>query len=150
MKFLKTNNEETNIMLKQVIRKVDDDIIEKLAYSCLNITRSDDEREIYHKNYQTKYPIKNLSYKESALENYLFSIEEKAWSNLRTNCQGDYYRWIFINEYEFGKIYFRYYFAPNPSNLHEIVRLLTKEFVSQNIPVEFKYQLDKKCMLAIE
>jgi hypothetical protein len=40
-----------------------------------------------------------------------------------------------------GDISYRFYIAPNPENMHEIVKKLVETFSAENVPVRFKYQL---------
>ena len=61
--------------------------------------------------------------------------------NVITKNQNKEYKWVIVNEKNIGETSHRFYIAPNPENMHEIISELVKQFVSQNIPVKFKYQL---------
>lgn len=140
MRVLKTK--DTGI--KDIVRDVDDEIIQRLIQICFKIKKEDEYSTLYSKFYNTKYPSIDLSVSEQRLEEYLNQISAKNSSTIRTKVQGKEYRWVIINEENFGKIAFRYYFAPNPSNMHEIVKRLTDKFSTKKTPVEFKYQLKDK------
>ena len=130
--------------IKDIVRKVDDIIIQRLMQSCIKIKKDDEYFKIYNKFYETKYSVQDLSKKEQRLEEYLNKVAKTKTLNVRTKLQGKEYRWVIIDENNLGTIAFRYYFAPNPSNMHEIVKRLTSEFVAKKIPVEFKFQLKNK------
>lgn len=133
-----------NAKIKDIVRNVDDSIIQRLIQSCIKIKKGDEYPKIYSRFYETKYPIQDLSGKERILEEYLNNLAVAQNVGVRTKLQGKEYRWVLINEKGLSETAFRYYFAPNPSNMHEIVRRLTDEFVTKKIPVKFKFQLKYK------
>ena len=130
--------------IKNIVRNVDDNIIQRLMQICIKIKKNDEYSTIYSKLYKTKYSIQDLSEKEQRLEEYLNKMAETKVLDVRTKLQGKEYRWVLIDENNLGAMAFRYYFAPNPSNMHEIVKKLTSEFVAKKIPVKFKFQLKDK------
>ena len=60
--------------------------------------------------------------------------------NVITKNQNKEYKWVEINENN-NTISDRFYIAPNPDNMHEMVKKLVETFISQDISVRFKYQL---------
>lgn len=130
--------------VKDIVRNVDESIIQKLIQSCMKIKKDDEYAKIYSTFYETKYNVQDLSSREKELETYLSSIASIQSNNVRTKVQGKEYRWIIIDENNIGTTAFRYYFAPNPINMHEIVKKLTTELSGKKIPVKFKYQLKDK------
>lgn len=133
-----------NTKIKDIVRNVDESIIQRLVQSCLKIKKEDEYSKIYSTFYNTKYPEQDLSVEEQKIEEYLNEIALKEPSIMRTKTQGKEYRWVVIDEKNIGEIAFRYYFAPNPKNMHEIVRELTEKFTEKKIPVKFKFQLKDK------
>ena len=129
---------------KNGIRSIDDDIIDELVNNCFIIKKSDEEATIYGKFYKSKYPIQDLSYEENRLDHFLEQMVSLEPSLIKTHLQGKEYNWVQIDKNNIGPIAFRYYFAPNPKNMHEIVKRLTEKFVAKKIPVKFKYQLKGK------
>lgn len=136
--------EPKDLSVKNIIRNIDDSIIQKLMQKCLKITKDDEYSKIYSDFYKTKYPIKDLSSKEQNLEKHLNKLITNYPSHIRTKIQGKEYCWILIDENNIESTAFRYYFAPNPSNMHEIIQKLTDQFIIKKIPVKFKYQLKEK------
>ncbi len=133
-----------NAKLKNEVRNIDDIIIQRLIQSCIKIKKNDEYSTIYSRFYETKYPVQDLSEKEKRLAEYLNNVSETKNLDVRTKLQGKEYRWVLIDENNLGTTAFRYYFAPNPSNMHEIVKKLTAEFIARKIPVKFKFQLKDK------
>lgn len=133
-----------NAKIKNIVRNVDDSIIQRLMQSCIKINKDDEYSTIYNKFYKTKYPVQDLSEKEKNLEEYLNNLAGTKTSGVRTKLQGKEYRWVLIDEKNLGTTAFRYYFAPNPSYMHEIVRRLTEELTNKKTPVKFKFQLKDK------
>ena len=130
--------------IKDIVRKVDDNIIQRLIQSCFKIKKDDEYAKIYSTFYNTKYPVKDLSVSEQRLEEYINQMSEEPSFAMRTKLQGKEYRWVIIDEENLGATAFRYYFAPNPINMHEIVKNLTTQLSAKKIPVKFKYQLKDK------
>ena len=62
-------------------------------------------------------------------------------TNKPTENQNKEYKWVKLNTQHLGEISNRFYIAPNPQKLHELVKGLVESFDSQNVPVRFKYQL---------
>lgn len=140
MKVFKSKNAK----IKNIVRNIDESIIQRLIQSCIKIKKTDEYSTIYSKFYKTKYPVQDLSEKEQRLEEYLNKLVGTKTLNVRTKLQGKEYRWVLIDENHLDTTAFRYYFAPNPSNMHEIVKRLTAELVAKKIPVMFKFQLKDK------
>lgn len=125
-----------NTVLKELIKPIDDTYIEelvKVAFSCNKDTETYNLRD---ELYKSKYKTSNLESKELALESYLNQQQ-----NIKTKHQNKEYNWILINKEYIGPTSSRFYIAPNPENMHEIVKKLTSEFIKQNVPLKFKYQL---------
>lgn len=133
-----------NANVKDLIRNVDDRIIQNLIKYCLKIKENDEYGTIYSTFYESQYPLKDFSISEQRLEEYINHKASESSSNVKTKVQGKEYRWVTINEENVGQTAFRYYFAPNPSNMYGIVRILTSQLSEKKIPVEFKYQLKGK------
>jgi hypothetical protein len=107
----------------------------QIAFKCNKNTESYNLRD---ELYTSKYNPKNLVQKELELEYFLKSFHPL---NLRTENQNKEYKWVKINTENMGVISYRFYIAPNPDNMHEMVKKLVEIFFSQNVPVRFKYQL---------
>lgn len=130
--------------VKEIVRNVDENIIQRLMQVCFKIRKDDEYSTIYHTFYSTKFPVMDLSIPEQRLEQYVNQMVAKPSSNVRTKVQEKEYRWIFINEEMLGNTAFRYYFAPKPNNMHAIVQELIAQLSAKKIPVKFKYQLKDK------
>lgn len=130
--------------IDEIVRKVDDSIIQKLIQECFKIKKDDEYIDVYRSFYKTMYPVKDFSRQEQALEGFLTKLATDKPSVMRTKTQHSSYRWVTINKEYIGTTGFRYYFAPNPQNMYEIVKRLTDIFIERNIPVKFKYQLQDK------
>lgn len=130
--------------IKNIVRDVDENIIKRLVYECFKIKKDDEFSKIYSYFYDTKYPVQDLAISEQKLIEYLTKMAENKSAVMRTKTQGKEYRWVIIDEKHLGDTVFRYYFAPNPKNMHEIVKRLTDKFIERNIPVKFKFQLKDK------
>ena len=137
---------------------IDDKVIYSIMKNCINpqIVESKSTNEhIYKKLYKTKYDhtdIEQLNKKEKEVINYVRSIymadyianNKKESDLIALIKQRKSYLAISIKEKEQEEIAYRYYFAPNPENMHEIVKNLTAEFVSRKTPVIFKFQREPK------
>lgn len=124
--------------IEEIIQPIDDLIIlglSRIAFKCKKATESYNLRD---ELYASKYKPTGLERKEIELEQFL---QQQVGENLRTKNQNKEYKWVIVNEKNIRETSHRFYIAPNPENMHEIVSELVKQFVSQNIPVKFKYQL---------
>lgn len=128
----------------KIIKPIDEKIITVLAQQCLQIRKNDEGFNIYSKFYKTRYPIPDLSFKEKQLSGYLQQLHDKYGDMVRTDLQGSEYRRIKVNTSWMGDIDFRFYLAPDPNNMHEIVKNLATNFAGNAVPVKFKYQLQQK------
>ena len=124
--------------IEGIILPVDDAVIEKLVQYALQCKKSDEVSTIRDKMYKSKYTASGLERKELELEKKLLQL---VGPNLRIENQNKEYKWVKINTHEMGGTAFRFYIAPNPNNLHEIVERLTEAFSMAGVPVKFKYQL---------
>lgn len=124
--------------LETIIRSIDDPIITGLAKIAFKCNKSTERYNLRDELYASKYSPKNLEQKELELEYFLKSFQN---FNIRTKKQNKEYEWIKINTENMGNISIRFYIAPNPNNMHEMVKKLVEAFSTQNIPVRFKYQL---------
>lgn len=127
----------------KLIVPIDDSVIKELVGIAFNCTKDTETHQLRTFLYKSKYTIadsqkKQLEQKESMLEN---AIDHMNDSKIRMKKQNSEYQWILIDEGAIGPTSTRFYLAPNPNNMHEIVAKLTKSFASQNIAVKFKYQL---------
>ena len=124
--------------IEEIIQPIDDLIIlglSRIAFKCNKATESYNLRD---ELYASKYKPTGLEVKEIELEKFL---QQQVGENLRIKNQNKEYKWVIVNEKNIGETSHRFYIAPNPENMHEIVSDLVKQFISQNIPVKFKYQL---------
>lgn len=124
--------------IEEIIQPIDDLIIlglSKIAFKCDKETESYNLRD---ELYASKYKPTGLEEKEIELEK---KLQQQVGENLRIKNQNKEYKWVIVNEKNIGEISHRFYIAPNPENMHEIVLELVKQFVLQNISVKFKYQL---------
>lgn len=140
---MKIVNPNTNDDLNSIIAPIDDSTIMKLvkiAFECKKDTEIDVLRD---KLYQSTYSPTNLEQKELDLENFLNQKSQRN-SNIRTSNQNKEYKWVKINTQNMEDIYYRFYIAPNPDNLHELVKRLVEAFEAKQTPVRFKYQLTTK------
>lgn len=124
--------------IEEIIQSIDDLIIlglSRIAFKCSKETESYNLRD---ELYASKYKPIGLEGREIELEKFL---QQQVGENLRIKNQNKEYKWVIVNEKNIGETSHRFYIAPNPENMHEIVSELVKQFISQNIPVKFKYQL---------
>ncbi|MGN1378791.1 MAG: hypothetical protein ACI4XR_00090 [Bacilli bacterium] len=124
--------------LETIIQSIDDSIIMELVHLALQCKKDTERYNLRDKIYNSKYRANNLEGKELALESFLQQMEN---ANIRTENQNKEYKWVKINTNNMGDISYRFYIAPNPENMHEIVKKLVDTFSIQNVPVRFKYQL---------
>lgn len=127
-----------NVNLESVIQPIDDSIIMELVQLALQCKKDTDRYNLRDRIYNSKYRANNLEGKELELERFLQRI---ANTNIRTENQNKEYKWVKINTSNMGDICYRFYIAPNPEQMHEIVKKLVETFAVQNVPVRFKYQL---------
>lgn len=123
---------------RNMIAPIDDSIILKIAQLSFERTKDIERYNLRDEIYKSKYIPKNLEQSEFQLEQIL---ESQFGSNVRMENQNQEYKWVKINTQDMGKISNRFYIAPNPQNLHQLVLNLVKAFDAQNVPVRFKYQL---------
>lgn len=124
---------------EEILKPINSEALRALANITLkrNLNASDsDVRDIL---YQSKYQATGLEKKEKELETYLESL--KSSYDLKTKNQGIWYKHIDINLDNMDTIYYRFYIAPKPENIHEIVKELATLFARYNVPIKFKYQL---------
>lgn len=124
--------------LQSIIQPIDDSILMELVHLALQCEKDTERYNLRDIIYNSKYRANNLEKKEFELESFLQQI---ANANIRTENQNQEYKWVKINTDNMGDINCRFYIAPNPENMHEIVKKLVETFCSQNVPVRFKYQL---------
>lgn len=125
--------------LETIIRSIDDSIITGLAQIAFKCNKDTERYNLRNELYTSKYSPKNLEQVEARLEDFLQQFVNNF--NVRISSQNKEYKWIKINTENIGSIAYRYYIAPDPNNMHAIVKILTFTFATQNIPVRFKYQL---------
>ncbi len=136
MDIIKTKSSSTP--LKTIIRSIDDAIITSLAKIAFKCKVGTERHNLRDELYKSKYTSQGLEGKELDLEIFLKTLDD---SKVRTENQNKEYKWVKINTENMGNICSRFYIAPNPNNMHEIVKGLTTSFLGQNVPVRFKYQL---------
>ncbi|MDE5538954.1 MAG: hypothetical protein K2J20_00510 [Bacilli bacterium] len=124
--------------LETIIRPIDDQIIIGLAQIVFKCNKKTERYNLRDELYASKYSPKNLEQKELELEYFLKSFQQL---NIRTANQNKEYKWIRINTENMGNISSRFYIAPDPNKMHEMIKKLVETFSAQNIPVRFKYQL---------
>ena len=124
--------------LETIIRQIDDPIIIGLAQIAFKCNKDTERYNLRDELYTSKYSPKNLEQKELELEYFLKSLQHL---NIRTENQNKEYKWVKINTENMGNISSRFYIAPNPNNMHKMVKKLVETFSTQNVPVRFKYQL---------
>lgn len=120
------------------IKPIDDTIIMELTQLALKCTKETERFNLRDDIYKSKYKANNLENKELELERYLQQIDD---SNIRTKNQDKEYKWVKINTHNMGDVSYRFYIAPNPEKMHEIVKKLVEAFRAKRVPVRFKYQL---------
>ena len=121
--------------LKDLIKPFDEKIISELAKIALSCNKETESFNLRDDLYKSKYKAANLEEKQIQLENYLSTLRE-----VKTKKQNKEYNWIIIDEKRMGPISSRFYIAPKPENIHEIVGKLTTVFLRNRIPIKFKYQ----------
>lgn len=126
------------ISLKSLVKPVDDSIILGLAQIAFKCNKDTESYILRDKLYASKYSPRNLEQKELELEAFLRSVQHL---NIRTKNQNKEYKWVKMNTEMMGNITSRFYIAPNPNNMHELVKKLVEKFSLQCVPVRFKYQL---------
>lgn len=124
--------------LANLITPIDDSTILKIVQLAFEYKKNIERYNLRDELYKSKYIAKNLEQSELHLEQILKS---QFGSNVRTENQNKEYKWVKINTNNMGEISNRFYIAPNPNNLHQLVQKLVETFDSQNVPVRFKYQL---------
>lgn len=125
-----------NSVFKDILKIFPEEYIDILTSIVFKINKDTDSYNLRDDLYLSKYTAYGLEPKEKELEDYLKQLQ-----NVKTKHQNKEYNWVIINEERINTISSRFYIAPNPNNIHEIVRLLVEEFRNQNVPVKFKYQL---------
>lgn len=140
MNIIGPNNTE----MSKIIKPIDDEIINILVQEALKIKRDDEPFNLYSRFYTTKYKSSDLTREELSLFFHLRRLISKHSDMIRTSKQGREYEWIKINSSQIGDTTYRFYLAPNPENMHEIVKRLSSVFVERKVPVNFKYQLKSK------
>lgn len=124
--------------IEQLIERVDQSLIMGLVQQAFECRKNTERYILRDKLYKSIYKPQGLESKEKDLEQYLQQLSN---ANIKTENQNKEYKWIKINKEKIGTISHRFYIAPNPENMHEIVKRLTESFVKRNVPVKFKYQL---------
>lgn len=124
--------------LEKIIQPIDEKIIEDLAKIAFKCNKETEKYNLRDQLYSSKYNVKDLESKERSLEIFLQSPNNQ---QVRTENQNKEYKWVKINTGNMGQIASRFYIAPNPENMHEIVKKLVEVFTLQGVPVRFKYQL---------
>ena len=124
--------------LEKTIQPIDDAIITELAKIAFRCNKDTERYNLRDELYVSKYNPQNLETKEKQLEEFLTQLNNE---QVRTENQNKEYKWVKINTENMGAIASRFYIAPNPNTMHEMVRKLVEVFSAQNIPVRFKYQL---------
>ena len=125
-----------NTILNDIIKPIKEEYLEELVKMALKCNKDTESFNLRDELYQSKYTPQKLEEKEKELEEYISKLR-----NVSTKYQNKEYNWIRINKEQIGTISSRFYIAPNPNNMHEIIKKLTDEFYRENIPVRFKYQL---------
>ena len=132
MKIVKSKS----VDLEQIIKQFDESILLELVQLAFQCRKDTEGYNLRNELYKSKYKASNLERKELELERFLQSFQ-----NIRTENQNKEYKWVKINTDKMADISYRFYIAPNPNNLHELVQRLTEAFSKANVPVRFKYQL---------
>ena len=109
--------------LENVIQPIDDSIIMKLVQLALQCKKDTERHNLRDEIYNSKYRANNLETKELELERFLQQI---ANANIRTENQNKEYKWVKMNTSNMGDISYRFYIAPNPEQMHEIVKKLVE------------------------
>ena len=135
MKLLKLQNKE----IEESLKPIDAESLRKLANVALKCYPNIEEGVVRDILYQSKYQATGLEAKEKDLENYLELV--KKTFNVDTKNQGTWYNHVDTNINNMKNIYYRFYIAPRPDNIHELVKELAKLFGLYNVPIKFKYQL---------
>ena len=125
-----------NTVLKDLIKPFNDTYLDELVKITFKCNKDTETYNLRDDLYKSRYNPSNLESKELSLESYL-----NQQPNTKTKYQNKEYNWILINREYIGQTSSRFYIAPNPENMHEIVKRLTNELLKQNIPVKLKYQL---------
>lgn len=124
--------------LETIIRPIDDSIIIGLAQIAFKCNKDTERYNLRDELYTSKYNPKNLEQKELELEDFLKSFQHL---NIRTENQNKEYKWVKMNTENMENISSRFYIAPDPNNMHEMVKKLVEAFSTQNVPARLKYQL---------
>lgn len=135
MKLLKLQNKE----IEESLKPIDAESLRKLANVALKCYPNIEEGVVRDILYQSKYQATGLEAKEKDLENYLELV--KKTFNVDTQNQGTWYNHVDTNINNMKNIYYRFYIAPRPDNIHELVKEFAKSFGLYNVPIKFKYQL---------
>ena len=116
------------------IKLVDEIAILELTKVAFKYNSKMKREEVRSQLFKSKYDSFNVEKNELNLENYLSHI-----SNISLKKQSNEYNWILINS---DKDYLtsKYYLAPNPENMHEIINVLVNNLIIENSPIKIKYQ----------
>lgn len=133
-------------LIKSKVKGVDDTTLERLSDIAIAMRKDEEQDTLYSKFYESKYSIasSDIARKEENLTTKLNTLQSQDGELVKTSLQGNEYRWIQILRHQIGKTAFRFYLAPNPNNMHEIVEKLVKQFLKEKVPVKFKYQQEGK------
>lgn len=137
MKVIKNNLNET-------LKPIDDKIIKKLSRFVLSIKKENSYNEIYEKLYESKYKNVNLIELETKFRDWLENQIIIYKSKLTTDFKGKHHNLIKINEKKLNFISYSFYLAPNPENMHEILKKLIQKLSEDNVSVIVKYQKESK------
>lgn len=124
--------------LEAMIGKIDDKIILGLANVAFRCNKDTERFNLRDELYTSQYNPKNLEQKELELE-YFFKSSQHF--NIKTKNQNKEYKWVLINTNGMDHVSNRFYIAPDPNHMHEMVKKLVEAFSAQNALVRFKYQL---------
>lgn len=142
MNFIKLYNKNIGESLKPI----DAESLKKLADVAIKCDYDVTITGVRDILYESIYQATGLEAKEKDLENYLELVKKKF--NVDTKNQNDCYNHVDTNLSNLKFIYYRFYIAPRPENIHELVKELANLFGHYNIPIKFKYQLTagmKRC-----
>ena len=139
MKILKSKN-LTNV---DFIKGINQNHIRRISREVFKISKDDNSDSLYDKFYESKYPVFDYSVLENDLDSYLNDLSD--FFDLNLSKQGDYYQWVKINFNNWANgLGYRFYLAPKPNNMYEMVKRLSCSFLKNDVCVAFKYQLQRK------
>lgn len=126
-------------------KKIDDDILDQIANITIATKRDNQTDKIYTKLYESKYNVDmKIARKEASLTAKLNILQTQDEELIKTSLQLKEYNWIQILKNKMGEIAYRFYLAPDPSNMYRILDEIVTKFMEEELPAKIKYQQERR------